>query len=605
MKHFLLSLCLLCVASASSAQLLIEKYVRGYFELSACGLEHFDQHGIDMEGITKQGKGFVAELSWSEWKYVEQHSCNTEVLIYDMQQFYVERLARAKSGKMAMPVSEYLTPHFNYGSMGGYLTLDEVNAELDSMILDYPGLISAKQVIGTSVEGRPIYAVRISDNANVNEAEPEVLYTAVHHAREAESVSQLIFYMQYLLYNYANNDTLSCLLNERAMWFVPMLNPDGYAYNYSISPDGGGMWRKNRRDNLDGTFGVDLNRNYGHFWGYDDEGSSPFTSDNTYRGTAAFSEPETAAMRDFCNGHQFVNCLNYHTYSNLLIYPWGYDYGIYTPDSAIFVNLAITLTEANGYLFGTGDQTVGYIVNGDSDDWMYGEQTSKPKILAMTPEVGNDDDGFWPAVDRIIPLAEENIWANVAHAWAAKSLVRIGTTLASFTTTNTTLNLPLNVSNVGVETATVTVGFSSTSPYFVARPDTVMSVSSLANYAQPVLINILTSTPSLSTIPIKVTYNYDCFSESFVVNMSYYNPNPSGITDAMPHVQLMPNPTSEYFVVPTAWQGASVLAFDVNGKAIALPCAAGQCDVTPLASGVYIIRMVLDGKAATAKLVVE
>lgn len=95
------------------------------------------------------------------------------------------------------------------------------------------------------------------------------------------------------------------------------------------------MWRKNRRDNLDGTFGIDLNRNYGYNWGFDDDGSSPFTGDETYRGTVPFSEPETQIMRDFVNSRSFRIALNYHTFGNLLIYPWGYDYSIYTPDSAL------------------------------------------------------------------------------------------------------------------------------------------------------------------------------------------------------------------------------------------------------------------------------
>ena len=152
------------------------------------------------------------------------------------------------------------------------------------MALLYPSLITVKQQIDPtlSIEGNPIYYVKISDNATVDESEPEILYTAVHHAREAESLSQLIYYMWYLLENYSTDVTIQSLVNNTEMFFVPCLNPDGYMYNQLIAPNGGGMWRKNRRDNLDGEFGVDLNRNYDYFWGFDDIGSSPLTAEETY-----------------------------------------------------------------------------------------------------------------------------------------------------------------------------------------------------------------------------------------------------------------------------------------------------------------------------------
>jgi hypothetical protein len=171
------------------------------------------------------------------------------------------------------------------------------------------------------------------------------------------------------------------------------------------------MWRKNRRNN--GTsFGVDINRNYGYNWGFDNAGSSPTSSSDTYRGPSAFSEPETQAMRNFCNTRQFVSALNAHTYSNLLIYPWGYLPSIYTSDSATFVNWGILLTEDSRFLYGTADQTVNYVVNGSSDDWMYGEQTTKPKILAMTPEAGAANDGFWPLASRIIDICKTTFTQN-------------------------------------------------------------------------------------------------------------------------------------------------------------------------------------------------
>jgi len=106
-----------------------------------------------------------------------------------------------------------------------------------------------------------------------------------------------------------------------------MVNPDGYTYNENTYPNGGGMWRKNRRVNGGNEFGVDINRNYGYKWGYDNQGSSPDSSSETYRGPGAFSETETQAVKYFAEQHNIQITLNYHTYGNLLIYPWGYEYG--------------------------------------------------------------------------------------------------------------------------------------------------------------------------------------------------------------------------------------------------------------------------------------
>ncbi|MEM8600046.1 MAG: M14 family zinc carboxypeptidase, partial [Bacteroidota bacterium] len=215
--------------------------------------------------------------------------------------------------------------------------------------------------------------------------------------------------------------------------------------------------------NGDGSFGVDPNRNYGYEWGYDNEGSSPNGFSDTYRGPGPFSEPETASLRDFVESRRFRTTHNYHSFSNLLIYPWGYERDLYTPDSARFVDFAALMTEANNYRAGTGNQTVGYVVNGDSDDWFYGEQTTKDKIYAFTPEVGTFDDFFWPLPDRIEPLAQENLDANLLLAWVAGGYPEIRLTgveetdsaclscVNGFVDPGDAADLVVRVSNVGLD----------------------------------------------------------------------------------------------------------------------------------------------------------
>ena len=107
------------------------------------------------------------------------------------------------------------------------------------------------------------------------------------------------------------------------MWFVPVVNPDGYIFNEIIEPAGGGMHRNNRLETSCGQGtgkGVDLNRNFGFDWGLNDVGSSPDPCDDTYRGDTQFSEPETQAIRDLQENYNFKNVLHYHTFSNLYIH---------------------------------------------------------------------------------------------------------------------------------------------------------------------------------------------------------------------------------------------------------------------------------------------
>ncbi|MEO0877309.1 MAG: M14 family metallopeptidase, partial [Bacteroidota bacterium] len=289
------------------------------------------------------------------------------------------------------------------------------------MRLLYPNLISPRLIVSSSIVthgGRPIYWMRISDNPDTDESlEPEVLYTALHHAREPNSLSQMIYYMWYLLENYETDPEVRFLVDNTELYFMPCLNPDGYLLNEFNEPDGGGLWRKNIRDNEDGSIGVDLNRNYDYEWGYDDIGSSPNPESAVYRGTEPFSEPETQAVRAFCQNHEFVSALNYHSFGNLLIYPWGWSDSP-TPESETFNTLAAIMTLENNYLAGTGTETVGYTVNGVSDDWMYGETGEKPAIYSMTPEVGRGGGGggFWPIQEDIIPNCQASVWMNLINA---------------------------------------------------------------------------------------------------------------------------------------------------------------------------------------------
>lgn len=379
--------------------------------------------GIDItEGFMKKGAFLVSDFSEAEIEKINSLNLDYEILVDDVVKYYQDRnIGLSSNVDDYKDAGDYEVPeNFEFGSMSGHATYVEIAANLDNMVSLFPNLITVKESIGQTIEGRDMWMVKISDNPGMNETEPEVLYTALHHAREPVGAMQMMFYMYYLLENYDNDPFIQTLVDNTEMYFIPVVNPDGYVYNQTTNPNGGGMWRKNRRiTGTPGCDGIDLNRNYGYMWGYDNSGSSPDPCDETYRGTAAFSEPEIAAIRDFCESHEITSALNYHTYGNLLLYAWGY-----IPDPCPDDNLchahATLMTQDNHYTFGPGNTTI-YATNGGSDDWMYGEQTTKGKIFAYTPELGGDNDGFWCSIDRIIPIAQANMIQNILLAAFAGS----------------------------------------------------------------------------------------------------------------------------------------------------------------------------------------
>lgn len=450
--YLILLVCLLSPNFIFSQQAPI--YQRVKIELGTKNIQALSRLGIETDhGRYDPGKSLTTELSTLEIERVKKAGFDTKILIPDLVQWHTaqKNAAHVRQEPCLNAELKYKTPeHYTYGSMNGYQTLDEIMAVLDEMHALYPNLVSARAILSDTItthEGRPIWYVRISDNPEQEEQEPEVLYTALHHAREPNSMSQMLFYMWYLLENYEKNPNIKQLVDQEALYFIPCINPDGYAYNELTNPGGFGYWRKNRRQNEDGTIGVDLNRNYGYFWGNDDVGSSGEPVSEVYRGPAPFSEPETRMIRDFAIQHDFAFALHYHTSGNLLIYPWAYSD---SPADSSFVKWSLWLKRENKYKSGTASQTVGYQVNGDSNDWIH----SNSGTYAYTPEVGTT--GFWPQSDEIDALNKENLWQNLAVAYAALRFVE-ATDQSADNISEKQFTLPLSLKRYGRIDGPVTV----------------------------------------------------------------------------------------------------------------------------------------------------
>jgi hypothetical protein len=288
----------------------------------------------------------------------------------------------------------------------GYHNDAEVRAQIDATIAAHPDLIS-RTTIGTSYEGRELWAIKISDNVGVDEGEPEVLFTAGQHAREHLTVEMALYLIDELTGKYASDPRIKGIVDSREIWIVPDVNPDGSEYD--IASGEYRYWRKNRQPNA-GTdaVGTDLNRNWGFEWGCCG-GSSGIASLETYRGPSAFSAPETQAVRDFVlsrviDGVQQIRAaIDWHSYSELVLWPAGYTRaditrGMTRDQHDTFEALGTSMARTNGY---TAEQSSDlYITDGAADDWLWGANGVFAFTFEMYPGDG-DAPGFYPPDEAI------------------------------------------------------------------------------------------------------------------------------------------------------------------------------------------------------------
>ena len=431
------------------------------FVSTPADIELLQQNDIDIEHF--QGsfeRGIELVLNKEEMTKLAGTGLDYSVIIPDMALYYNNR---PPPSEQDMINSENIMQSdniagFTLGSMGGFYTYAEMVQQLDSMRLLYPTLITSKINIGTTHEARTIWAVKISDNPDVNESSTEagVYYDALHHAREPVSMQAMLYYMFWLLENYGSNPEATYLVNNREIFFVPIVNPDGYEYNRQTDPNGGGQWRKNRRNN-GGSFGVDLNRNYGYGWGLN-SGSSSNPSSGTYRGPSAFSEPESQAVRDFVASITPEIGFSVHSVAGRYLNPYGYTdtsiaYDVYSDFTSEFA-------ASNNYLYGTVAEMLEYYSSGTTRDWLHANGT-----YCWTPELGGS--GFWPSTSEIIPICSENLTGFKYLAWVSGAYARMQDykVIGDDVPRNDTLKLELRIRNKGLTKPSNTVNVSLSTSY--------------------------------------------------------------------------------------------------------------------------------------------
>lgn len=288
-----------------------------------------------------------------------------------------------------------------------YHNYAELTAAITEMANKNPDLVQLSSIAKTN-EGHDIWALRMSADLAHADTKPAAIYMGGHHAREHLSVEMPLMLAQYLIDQYrAGQPRITALLQSRDIHIIPTVNPDGMEYD--IKDGRYQMWRKNRTRNADGVYGVDLNRNYGFQWGTG--GSSTSTSSEVYMGPKPFSEIETQAIKNYIEVHtNITTLLSFHSYSKLILYPWGHKYdGISVEkDKAVFEKMAHRMADWNGYTPQQSSEL--YIASGDTTDWSYGVH----KIISFTFELDPADtgfggSGFYPGADVIQPVFQKNI----------------------------------------------------------------------------------------------------------------------------------------------------------------------------------------------------
>lgn len=291
-----------------------------------------------------------------------------------------------------------------------YRTLDEMTAALHAIEQKIPDRAKI-YTVGSSVEGRDILALKISTSPAENLPEkPEIVFVGLHHAREWISGEVTLRIAEFIADHVDDMPRIGSIVAATELWFIPVINPDGYLYTHTTDR----MWRHNRRPNGDGSFGVDLNRNYDAAW----------VENGTAHGTAPFSEPETRALRDLIvtpdGGTALTDgprgLISYHSFSQFILYPWS-SVSDPAPTATLMrttadkmVDLILSVDGAD-YIAKQAYLLYSSPINGECGEWFYNATGQATAFLIELRPAATDDTAF--ALDPLFiePTAQENIAA--------------------------------------------------------------------------------------------------------------------------------------------------------------------------------------------------
>ena len=330
----------------------------------------------------------------------------SEYLVLRAEEPQVDRLQKmGYACEQLQDTASFLDTFARAEAIAGYHSAETIEQDLRALADSKPEIVELKE-IGRSIENRPIWALRIGERTGNKR---KVLFMGCHHAREWIAVEVPYLLAEHLVKN-ASTNPIKQWIQKMEIWVMPMVNPDGHEHCRTTFR----LWRKNRRHNPDGSFGVDPNRNYGYMWGtLKVPTSSHVPSDETYVGPRAFSEPETCACRDLIARELFAGVITYHSYSQLILYPWGYtSEPIVDPvDLDRIEKLAKRMQQlikkVHNMTYVAKQSSKLYPTAGDTTDWTYGVYGIPSYTIELRPE-DFGGGGFILPADQIVPTFEEN-----------------------------------------------------------------------------------------------------------------------------------------------------------------------------------------------------
>lgn len=569
-------------------------------------------NGIDLScGANHDHQELVLELSQNEIDALIEDNIQFSTLLEDVSEFYANRaqstvhrrpkapkissntntiVAKSITSVMQNNIIQYYGsseidfvepqnfPDVNTLSMGGCLTLSQMESQLDAMYTyaqnNGLNIISQKanaSSTGQKTWGNPndnfvnqqnngpttysgvgdtrwdpstIWYVRITGNESTTPegTKPQMLFTSMIHSRELSALMNNIYFMWYLLENYNTDPAIKELIDNNELYFVPVVNPDGLRYNEVTNPTGGGMQRKNLRP-YNGTTtpnrGVDLNRNFDYYWGLNNVGSSGSTTSGTYRGPSPESEPETQIMVDFITSRNFKSAVWNHSYANSVPHPYGGDPNANTDREDEYYRWHEEMTRYNRYLYGA---TIFYESNGLPDDWMVGGSPDNngstglnahgQSIIATTPEHGGE--GFWPSRSSIVPIAKRSMRISLGTAYYGGKYAKLHDLTQSNITTTSNVELDFGIERIGqtpsdfsVTVTPISANITTSSPVTVTASGIQINTTTNSYRNQSEVTALIDLDPSIAAND-KIEYNVKFSNDDGVIYeanyVKYYQP---------------------------------------------------------------------------------
>jgi carboxypeptidase T len=329
-----------------------------------------------------------------------------DFVVLQADEFQLGRLeAMGFAVEQLQTTETHLSTFATAAAVSGYHSVATLEQDLRRLADEHPEIAELHE-IGRSVEGRPLWALRIGERRG---SARRVAFLGCHHAREWISVEVPFRLAEHLLEN-SSSDPVQGWLQQGEVWVAPMVNPDGHEHTRTQNR----LWRKNRRRNPGGSIGVDPNRNYGYMWGtLDISTSSRVPSDETYIGPRAFSEPEVRAVRDLVARERFGGVLSYHSYSQLILFPWGYtvepieDEADHSEMRGLAEQMERLIREVHGETYTAQQASQLYLTAGDTSDWTYGVYGVPSITIELRPASALDGGFILPAA-QIEPCWQEN-----------------------------------------------------------------------------------------------------------------------------------------------------------------------------------------------------